>query len=276
MNTLDDLRARIDAVDRQLTRLLCERFSLTDAVGRYKTEHGLPVMDGTRHDDVLAQRAAWSDVAYAEAVRRVFLAIMEQSRERQQRARLAGGIICLTGLPGCGKTTLGKAAAQALGRQFIDLDAEIERDAGMRIAGIFAGEGEAGFRQRETQTLARVLDALSARDALDASGSPGAAGTQAIIALGGGTLHQASNRELLCAKSARIVFIDRPIEAIAADIHTADRPLLSGGIPALKALAEARREGYERYSDAVIANNGYDQTLKTLCDYVSSSEDSTS
>ena len=261
MSTLDDLRARIDVVDRQLTRLLCERFALTDAVGHYKTERGLPVMDAERHDAVLAQRASWSAVEHAEAVRQVFSAIMEQSRERQQSTRMASGIICLTGLPGCGKTTLGYAAAEALGRKFIDLDAEIERDANLRIANIFASEGEAGFRQRETQALARVLDATE---------------TPSIIALGGGTLHQAANRALLRAKAVRIVFIDRSLEAIAADIDTAERPLLSGGIPALKALDEARRDGYERYSDTAIANQSYHDALKALCDYVSSNEDSTS
>ena len=58
--------------------------------------------------------------------------------------------IVLIGMPGCGKTTVGRALAGKLGRTFVDLDEEIVRRAGMSIPEIFAREGEAGFRERES------------------------------------------------------------------------------------------------------------------------------
>ena len=57
---------------------------------------------------------------------------------------------------GCGKTSVGKRAAKLLGRQFCDLDSYIERKAGMTVSEIFAQEGEAGFRARETQAAEEV------------------------------------------------------------------------------------------------------------------------
>ena len=64
--------------------------------------------------------------------------------------------IVLIGMPGCGKTTVGKCIAQATDKQFIDVDAEISRMAGISIPEIFANEGEDGFRRRETSMLAQI------------------------------------------------------------------------------------------------------------------------
>lgn len=64
--------------------------------------------------------------------------------------------LVLVGLPGSGKTTVGRALAEALGRTFLDFDAEIERRAGATIAEIFAASGEAYFRKLE-RTLTEEL-----------------------------------------------------------------------------------------------------------------------
>jgi len=64
--------------------------------------------------------------------------------------------VVLVGLPGSGKTTVGRALAEALGRTFLDFDAEIERRAGVTIAEIFAASGEAHFRTLE-RTLTEEL-----------------------------------------------------------------------------------------------------------------------
>src|SRR5579875_368240 len=62
-------------------------------------------------------------------------------------------VIVLTGFMGAGKTTVGRLLAGKLGWKFCDLDAEIERETGMTIAGIFRAEGEAAFRTREVAML---------------------------------------------------------------------------------------------------------------------------
>lgn len=59
--------------------------------------------------------------------------------------------LILVGLPGCGKTTIGQAVAQATGRTFLDLDLEIERREGRSISQIFAERGEPYFRKKERE-----------------------------------------------------------------------------------------------------------------------------
>ena len=64
-----------------------------------------------------------------------------------------GAPIFLIGFMGSGKTTVGRLLAERLGWSFADLDDVIVRSAGLTVAEIFAGEGEAGFRRRETAAV---------------------------------------------------------------------------------------------------------------------------
>ncbi len=72
-------------------------------------------------------------------------------RLRRQKLNLA-----LIGMPGCGKSTVGRLLAERLGRPLLDCDKEIVRRSGQAIADIFAEQGEAKFRQIESQTLADI------------------------------------------------------------------------------------------------------------------------
>ena len=81
------------------------------------------------------------------------------SSEPQRRVLLPlDGHIVLVGLPGAGKTTIGRAVAKVLGWPFLDFDSEIERRAGKTVGRIFAEEGEAAFRAWEV-ALTRELAA---------------------------------------------------------------------------------------------------------------------
>jgi shikimate kinase len=88
--------------------------------------------------------------------------------------------IVLTGFMGSGKTTLGPLVAARLGWSFIDVDDVIEAEAGVTIAEIFARHGEAAFRERERETIARL-----------------AAGDSLVLALGGGAIEHEGTRTLL-------------------------------------------------------------------------------
>jgi shikimate kinase len=88
--------------------------------------------------------------------------------------------LVLTGFMGSGKTTVGPLLARHLGWKFLDVDDVIEAEAGTTIASLFAQFGEAAFRDREQQTIAR----LAADDGL-------------ILALGGGAIESAQTRTLL-------------------------------------------------------------------------------
>ena len=140
--------------------------------------------------------------------------------------------IVLIGMPGCGKTAVGRRLAAALGRPFIDADTEIEREAGRPIPDIFAAEGEAGFRARETTALARL-----------------GKGSGAVIATGGGCVTREENYPLL-HQNGTIVWLQRDL----AKLPTAGRPLSQKN--SAQALYAQRREKYAAFADLTVDNNG--------------------
>ena len=75
--------------------------------------------------------------------------------------------IVLTGFMGTGKTVVGARLAERLGLPFIDLDRLIEEGAGLKVAEVFASEGEAGFRRRERELIATLANR---RDCVIATG----------------------------------------------------------------------------------------------------------
>ncbi|MBQ2939068.1 MAG: AAA family ATPase [Clostridia bacterium] len=145
--------------------------------------------------------------------------------------------LVLIGLPGCGKTTLGRAAAKALGREFLDLDAAIEQEAGMTIPQLFEQFGEDDFRRRETAACRRA-----------------AAKTGAIVSCGGGVVTRPENMQAFAEDI--VLFIDRPAENIVSGVDTAHRPLLKDGADRVYRLAAERDPLYRRYAHAVIRNDG--------------------
>jgi len=119
--------------------------------------------------------------------------------------------IFLVGFMGSGKTTVGQELARRLGRQFVDLDARIERRERSTIEEIFRARGEAAFRQAETAALHDFLDALSQHDS--------------VVALGGGAFAQKENRELL--QGQLTVFLQAPVEELwrRSEDDAVERPL---------------------------------------------------
>ncbi|MBQ4578951.1 MAG: AAA family ATPase [Clostridia bacterium] len=131
--------------------------------------------------------------------------------------------IVLTGMPGSGKSTVGRILARDMGREFVDVDNEIIRLAKLPISEIFARRGEAYFRDLESQAIA----AVSQRTGL-------------VIATGGGAILREENVRHL-RQNGRLYFLDRPIESI---LPTDDRPLCRDR----EALEQRYRERYTRYN----------------------------
>ena len=128
--------------------------------------------------------------------------------------------IYLVGLMGAGKTSVGKALARRLHKDFFDTDQEIERSTGVRIPVIFEIEGEAGFRARET----RVLGELVRRRNL-------------VLATGGGIVLDEGNRRLL-VNNGTVVYLRGSVDDLwARTRYDKNRPLLRTADPAAK-LAE--------------------------------------
>ncbi len=113
--------------------------------------------------------------------------------------KLLPTIIALTGFMAAGKSTVGRALACLLKWQFFDLDGEIERSAQQSVREIFAQQGEAAFREMESESLRRAVQ--------DAEASK-------IIALGGGTFVQPHNADFLREAGVRVVFLELPLEQL--------------------------------------------------------------
>jgi shikimate dehydrogenase len=155
--------------------------------------------------------------------------------------------IVLIGLPGSGKTTLGRRAALALGLDFVDMDEVLARRAGMTIPEIFAAEGEKGFRNRESALCAEWAGAA-----------------RRVIATGGGAVLRAENVAAL-RRNGFVVFVDRPPTEITGDVDTGGRPLLSGGADRVYALSAQRRSLYLAAADAGLPNEaGPEEALAGL------------
>jgi shikimate kinase len=145
-------------------------------------------------------------------------------------ARTSPPHLILVGLPGVGKTTIGRKAARALGRPFLDFDEEIERRAGMNVREIFRLKGEEYFRAQE----------LALTKELSTTGGM-------VLSPGGGWITQHGSVELL-RSAGRIIYLRASPEAVAKRLRRVEtRPLLAGRDPvvALRELYAKRRALYE-------------------------------
>ena len=147
--------------------------------------------------------------------------------------------IVLIGMPGCGKSTVGALLAEKTGRTFVDADSEIEKLAQKSIPQIFADDGEAVFRNLETQVLA----ALCRQSGL-------------VIATGGGCVTRWENYPLL-HQNGTLYWLQRDW----GKLPTNGRPLSKN----LQELFATRKPMYEAFADHVVDNNGTTEaTVNTI------------
>ena len=139
--------------------------------------------------------------------------------------------IVLIGMPGSGKSTIGKIVAERLGRIFVDSDSEIEKTAGISIPQIFSIYGEAYFRKLE----ADVIRNLGKQSGL-------------VIATGGGCV---TTEENFCAlhQNGTMIWLQREISRLS----TVGRPLSKSG--RLEEMQHIRYPLYEKFADFTITNN---------------------
>ena len=133
-------------------------------------------------------------------------------------------IVALVGMPGCGKSTVGRHLARLLARRFVDSDTEIEQEIGESIRSFFDREGEAAFRDVEQ----RVIEGLTRQDDI-------------VLATGGGAVLRPSNRDALHGR-AQVFYLRSSPEELARRLRNdTNRPLLQGVDP-LRKLRELYRE----------------------------------
>jgi shikimate kinase len=146
--------------------------------------------------------------------------------------------IAMVGMMGAGKTAVGTALARVLGVPFVDSDEEIIRASGRSIAEIFERDGEAFFRARETEVIARLLR-----------------GAPCVLSTGGGAFLAESNRTQITAAGVS-VWLNVDIEVLWARVrHKTTRPLLRTANPreTLSGLYAARLPFYTQADITVVA-----------------------
>lgn len=150
--------------------------------------------------------------------------------------------LVLVGLMGSGKSTIGRACAQATGYEFVDTDDAIAAAAAMSVAEIFAAEGEPGFRARERGVVADLARSTVPH----------------VIACGGGVALDPENRSVLRANGI-VVWLDAPPAVLATRVGDGTgRPLLAGGDPlaTLQRLSTLREPAYEAAAHARVDASG--------------------
>lgn len=164
--------------------------------------------------------------------------------------------IILIGMPGCGKTTIGRLLSKRLKMKFCDVDHHIEENEGRSIPDIFQKNGEEYFRRLETKAVEEVSKY-----------------NQFIISSGGGVVKFEYNMETL-KSSGIIIFINRDVDDIISDIKTDGRPLLTDGKKKLYKLYKERINLYTKYCDYEVRNdNSIDEVLVKIDKIVKAEKD---
>lgn len=226
VSVFDSLEGGVDAIYNPLRSVFVQNLQ----------KRGLPAQGGLYMLVAQAVYAAekFMDKTYGE---KIIDDIYEKILKSKQN-------IVLTGMPGCGKSTLGKIIAKKTGREFIDTDNYIELKTGMHPSHIISTKGIDAFRNIESE----AISSLSAKSGF-------------IIATGGGAVLKSENVDSL-KKNGKIYFIDRPLKDI---VPTDDRPL-SSSREELKKRYDERYDIYCSTSDEIIkVTEDAEKTAQIIC-----------
>lgn len=158
--------------------------------------------------------------------------------------------IVLIGMPGAGKTTIGRKLSKALGRPVLDADDKVVEQTGRTIKDLFQ-EGEDVFREAETE----AVKTLAAMDGI-------------IISCGGGVVKRPENMAYL-QETGKIFFLNRDLAAIAGSVDKVTRPLLNSAEDRLTQLYRERMPLYLKYADYTIpVDENFDKTTEYIIELV--------
>lgn len=226
LNDYPMLEGLVDVVYNPLrTRLVAEAL-----------ERGIPAVGGLY---MLVAQAAYAVEHFLDTE----ISVAEIERIYKELAFSKENIV-LVGMPGCGKSTVGKKLAKKLNRPFHDIDQMITERYGKTPAEIIRQEGESAFREKEATVIREQAASL----------------TGCIIATGGGAILRDDNVRFL-KLNGKTVFLDRSLSHLAV---TADRPLSSDR----KLLEQRYRERYPRYQRIADIAVPADEVPELICEMI--------
>ena len=200
-NDFTEERKKIDEINRQIEELLEERFRLTNEIGMIKKNCSIDVEDREREKFILNP---CEGRIYDYYIREIKKEILYNSKKEQDFLKYPS--FFLVGMPGCGKSTLGKKIAFMLDIPFADTDRIIEHRENMTIEEIFKYKGEKYFREVEKELVRELPRGF-------------------IVALGGGTPLFYNNLDIL-KKKGYMIYINKSLWELKNQILTG-RPLMA-------------------------------------------------
>ena len=248
MKNLTELRKEIDVVDAGLLDLLIQRFDITEQIGEYKAKNNQDLFCPEREEEKkLALREKLSGYKNSEYIESILCALMDCSKYQQSNNTYGNKDIYLIGMPGCGKSTIGRMLAEKIQRDFSDMDVLFRTTYHITPSACIRNKGEEEFREKESELLrsiAQKTDYASKENARSFGGGVRAR----IISCGGGIVVKNENREILKNNSV-VIYIKRDLDKLTSK----GRPLSEKN--GVEKLYLQRKEKYEDFSDITVENN---------------------
>lgn len=234
---IKEARQQIDSIDTQLITLFEQRLSLIEKIAKYKDEHHLPLIDEVRDAEIIANHKGACNqlqlAPYIESYMKQVVAISNEFLKEHMHKH-----IFLIGMPGAGKTTVGKMLAKELGRDFYDLDQTIQDKVGKSVQNIFIYDGKDAFSEYEYETIKELIH-----------------NKPSVIATGGGTVTSEKIVNLM-RNNGLVVFVNRDVNHILDDLDLEIRPLVKESIEYIFNVYEERYPLYEEVAHIKIGNEG--------------------
>jgi XRE family aerobic/anaerobic benzoate catabolism transcriptional regulator len=223
---------------------------LGERVRSWRNEHGmtrksLAVASGVS-ERYLAQLEAGQGNISVLLLRRVARAMGVAVERLVTEEETHGGRIALIGLRGAGKSTIGEKLAQALGVPFVELDREVEKEAGANLGEVFAMYGQDAFRRFERRALERVLNQHE----------------RAVIATSGSLVTDPSTYEMLLDRCFCVWLKASPEEHMARVMAQGDTRPFKGRSAALEEIRKLLADRDRLYARAALAVETSDKTVK--------------
>ena len=249
MKDLKELRKEIDAVDSKLLELLKQRFDITEQIGEYKAINNQELFCPEREEEKkLALRETLSGDRNSKYIESVLCSMMDRAKYQQSNYIFGTLDIYLIGMPGCGKSTIGRMLAERIQRDFIDMDTLFRDTYHISPSACIKNKGEDEFRTLESELLKSISfrEDIASMESIKAFGE----GVRSrVISCGGGIVVREENKELL-KKNSVVIYIKRDIEKLTSK----GRPLSEQN--GVEKLFKERSGKYENWSVFSVDNNG--------------------